>query len=189
MSEVRIVDWDEYHPFVPIHPKPPASLTPAEARESFAQFMETREERVRQFRHLLNMYGIESSSDDATAVERINNWYCQAVRPSGDLPDRMETLWYAVAHDFAVVLGETLIAQAPWLHWKLLTAPKRALDFQQAVVSGFRRDPKWWYEPRGIIADVGLAMTMKLDPSPTGLIPRGFRYALEAALTGPGSAS
>ena len=37
---VRVVDWAEYHPFVPIHGKPARDETPAEARPSFAQFME-----------------------------------------------------------------------------------------------------------------------------------------------------
>ena len=153
-----------YRTYQPLYLIAPRALTLKQARESFAHFMDTRQERLAEFGRLLDVFDVEGGSDDA-AVARIAAWYVEVVQPSDSEPGRMEDVWYWVAHDFGVLIGEMLIRDYPVLKWELVRM-KSHMFRHRPVVCGFPRGPHFELECAWIVSSTGEGGLARGDRDP-----------------------
>ncbi len=61
---------------------------------------------------------------------------------------------YGLATDIALWLGCGIIAEAPQVHWQLLTSHKKSTGYQRAVLTGFSRvdDPHYYVDVAHFVA-------------------------------------
>jgi hypothetical protein len=64
--------------------------------------------------------GFELDGSDAS-VAALDGWFRANVEADPDLPERLRPIWYAVARDIGLWLGDLLIKRHPQLEWRLFT--------------------------------------------------------------------
>jgi len=135
------LNWLDYEPYVPPYRGPLAALGRAQAKESFAHWMEARPERWRQLGHLLEGTGIELGGSDSQ-LQTLNDWFRSSVEAKADDPTRLANRWYAVVNDVSGILGDVLIGRCSGLRWEMfIRGGKSDIAFQKPVITGFTRVP------------------------------------------------
>jgi hypothetical protein len=141
------VHWNDYEPYQPPHSHGPwPELTRKQAREVFEHMMSAKAERIAQLRELLQKNGVLLGEDDES-IQTLNEWFCDNVQPHPDIPGRPQNIWFAVATDIALFLGDVVIGRWPHLHWELFIWGKKNADYHAPVVMGFRNaaNPRFHY--------------------------------------------
>lgn len=162
-----IVDFGGYEPYRPLLAIPPAQMERRDARAQYDDVMARRPERREQLGGLVSRHGLVlDGSDDALAA--LSEWYVRSVTVSEDGSGRMEPVWYAVAFDFALFVGDTMIERLPGLSWRLLTGGKRELGYQRHVIMGFHTPNKRYnIDLQWVIAVFGVRAAQGLDYADT----------------------
>lgn len=136
-----IVDFGGYEPYRPLLAIPPAQMERRDARAQYDDVMARRPERREQLGGLVSRHGLVlDGSDDALAA--LSEWYVRSVTVSDEGDGRMEPVWYAVAFDFALFVGDTMIERVPGLSWQFFTWIKREVAYQRHVIMGFHTPNK-----------------------------------------------
>ncbi len=137
------VDWGEYVPYVPAVAGRPNELSRADARRVFDHCMETKPARLEVLAELLRRNGVEPGTTD-TGIQALNDWFVANIKPDPDHPGFLHPLWYSVAHDVALFLGDVLIERHPTLRWEFFTWGKKSVAYQWHVIMGYSTvDPKF----------------------------------------------
>lgn len=152
------VDWDGYVAYQPIVSQPLSGVSRAEAKAEYARQMATKADRIAALRRLLAQNGIDLDDSEAS-VRALHDWYRDNVE-AGTEPGRLRSIWYAVAYDIGMYLGERMIERSPGLHWSLDTSHKRALHYQRPVITGFSgvANPRYNIDPGMIVVIEGQAI-------------------------------
>ncbi|MFE1647067.1 hypothetical protein ACFM35_15930 [Microbacterium sp. P01] len=134
------VHWLGYVSFEMPHFVPFMELDRAQARETYQQVMESRQERRRMLRSLLTHNGFATDPENAL-VESLDTFLCTYATRDSENPAEMEALWYAVAFDVALTMGDIIVARDPTLKWALRTTGKSTFDYHTPVIVGFQNSP------------------------------------------------
>lgn len=132
------VSWGEYvavvSPLVWIErPETIWALPRARARELFRDFVIARAARRQQFEALLSRNGLRLSTSNA-GLRDLTEWFAGMLEPDTQRPGDMKPIWYTVASDIRVVLGDELISRCSGLRWELDVT--KTMDYQQPVIAG-----------------------------------------------------
>ncbi|MCL2780137.1 MAG: hypothetical protein FWD74_01360 [Actinomycetia bacterium] len=176
------VDWSGYEPYPDVG-LDLNELPRVEARQVYKRCMATKEERIEGLRALVRTGGVELDSSDR-AVQALNDWFLADVRADPDRPGRMLPIWYSVAHDIGLFLGEVMIARHPGLRWEFFTWGKKSIDYQKHVIMGFgTENPKHHTsaDPCGAVTGYGHQIIIRRGSVPTyGVVTvRGVRLDLD----------
>lgn len=128
--------WNDYTPFDPGVRGPLEDLPRPSARRVYDRLMAAKTNRIEALRSLTAANGLDlGESDDS--VNSLNEWFVQNVEPGGD-PTRLAPLWYSVAQDIGLFLGDLIIRRIGRpVHWALFDGPRRSIAFQRPVLMGF----------------------------------------------------
>ncbi|GAA2445430.1 hypothetical protein [Agromyces soli] len=121
----------------------PRELSRAEARRAYNAFLESRAARVQMLGELVGRDGVTLGGSDAE-VQALNDWFLSNLEPDLERSGEPMVVWYSIAHDIGIHLGEVMIARHPNLRWEFFTWGKKSRHFQRPVIMGFRtEDPKY----------------------------------------------
>jgi Family of unknown function (DUF6278) len=130
------VDWDDYMPYDPGIDRPLHELPRTKARAVYEQMMATKGERIETLKQLLAANGIELDDSDES-VQALNDWFRRELEPSPNDPGEPRPLWFGVAHDIGMYLGDLIIERAPGLEWRFFDKDKKEMSYQHPVLMGF----------------------------------------------------
>jgi len=151
------VNWGEYWPYIPLHAGVSSDLPRTLARAEYRHLMAARAERRTALTELLALNGVVLSDDDE-AVAALDAWFVDNVELSDAEAERLRSIWYAVAVDMGLFMGDLAIQQSPGLHWEFYTWGKRNLHYQRPVIMGFSQSeiPRDSTDLISVIARYGL---------------------------------
>lgn len=156
-----MVDWGVYEVYVQASDRrvPYGELTRGEARANFDALMASKDERIEQLRRLVATDGVDLDGWPE-GVQRLNDWYVANVQPHPTEVERLEHLWYSVATDIAVLLGESLVRRSGGrLRWELYVWGKRNVSYHRPVVMGFDApNPRYNADYIGVVTQEGTAV-------------------------------
>lgn len=134
------VEWGDYEATQPVVDRPLHEVSRAEAEAAFEHLMEIKEARKQTIRDLLLRNGVHFEETEE-GLEAVGRWLTDNVesRPGGR--GDMSDIWYVVAQDLGLLIGDMLIDRAPddSLRWALFTNGKSDLAYQRPVIMGFRQ--------------------------------------------------
>lgn len=150
------VDWNGYEPYVPPVVGPRRELSRRQAEDAYEHLMAAKRERIEMLQMLLRDNGIELKDDD-TQIELLSEWFRANVERSGNDPDRLRNIWYAVVNDVALFLGDVIIHRFPGVQWQLFVSGKRDVAYQRHVLVGFTSapNPKYYVDIDRLVATYG----------------------------------
>lgn len=150
------IQWDAYEPYDPGVRGPLNELPRREAKAAFQRVVAARPARAEALRRLLRANGVTLGRSDVD-VQALNDWFREHVERDRDNPERLRPLWYAVAHDIGLYLGDLLIERSPGLSWEFFTWGAKDLAYQRPVIMGFRGVPNRRYnvDPAWLVASYG----------------------------------
>ena len=131
----RVTQWSGYKPYPGVW-GPLNELDRQTARAAFDRLMAAKQSRITALRQLMSANGIQLEDTDI-ALQRMEDWFREAVEQDTDKPGRRSPIWYSVVNDLALYLGEVLIARAPNLHWTFFLAGERNVAYQRHVIMDF----------------------------------------------------
>jgi hypothetical protein len=139
------VDWGGYEAFDPGFAGAPLHEVDRDAAEMhFFGLMEEKQERKRQLAELARHSGGFELDGSDESVEALDRWFRANVEADPDRPERLRPMWYAVAQDIGLWLGDLLIERHPHLEWRLFVWGKTDVSYQRPVVIGFKvPNPKY----------------------------------------------
>jgi hypothetical protein len=130
------VDWNGYKPFDPGVDGPLNKMSRKEARHAYDRLMAAKSDRVEALRDLLAANGLRLSESNED-VRALNTWFRDNVDADTNGRWIMNPLWYAVANDIALFLGDLLLKRQPTLRWDFFVWGKRDTAYQRHVIMGF----------------------------------------------------
>ncbi len=134
------MQWPEYMPYQPVVGGLPHELDRASAQKRFDDIMVHKAERVAQLGKVVEANGFRLGSDD-DSLDALDDFFRTNVEPSASDPSRMMNIWYAMAFDIALHLGDVIIERAPSLRWDFFrwgpTGPGRDMSYHQPVIMGY----------------------------------------------------
>jgi hypothetical protein len=149
------VQWGAYDLYDPRVAAPLHTLPRREARLAYNTLMREKPERIDMLHRLLAANGIAFDETDA-GIQALNDWFAANIEPSEDTPGRPAPVWFSVISDIALFLGEVIGIRSPGVHWEFCTSGgKHFVYYQQAVLVGFSRYPRWQLGVESIIAGYG----------------------------------
>lgn len=135
------------------HIAPPHELSTAHARANFKHYMAVKDQRWRVIQNLLEDQALTPAMPNSK-VQELDNWYQNAVKimPESQYTEivqgvdcssyRMEPIWYYIAEDLGLMLGDVSIHRFPHLKWVLCDfGGKNYSNRHRTVVAGHRRAP------------------------------------------------
>jgi hypothetical protein len=143
----------DYQVFDPGVYGPLGELPRAEAKAAYHRLMAAREARIEMVRALISHNGVDVDSS-YEGLQRANDWFRREV--TGHPPTcRLDSVWYSVVNDLALLIGEAIIERCPHLTWTFMDrGPRKSPNFQRHVIVGFRTVSSKTYN---LDVDLGLA--------------------------------
>ena len=112
------VDWGSYEPYVPPVAKPHREMSRQEATLSFDDVMANKQRRIEALERLAKRNGVPLG-DNAEAMDAFGRWFYANVEPDAGRPGRAGAIWYGVAFDAGLSLGDLIIRLNPLREWSL----------------------------------------------------------------------
>jgi hypothetical protein len=165
------VNWGDCLPYVPLHAGVSSDLPRALARAEYRHLMAARPERRTALTELLALNGVVLSDDDE-GVAALDAWFVDNVELSDTEAERLRSIWYAMAVDMGLFMGDLAIRQSPGLHWEFFTWGKRNVLYQRAVIMGFSQIefPRYGADLIAVIAGYGLRVASGSREGPGRLV-------------------
>lgn len=142
----------------------PEELPRKVARQKFHSWMAERDERLEQLSKLMSINGIHLDTS-VRKIQLLNDWYVHNVElkfPRARTDKWvLESVWYSVANDIVVFLGEAIFERQPELGWYFFTPRStRASGYQNHVISGYVNvdgvvDRSFYYNIADVVVSVG----------------------------------
>ncbi len=135
--------WGAYEGLEASQIRDPRMLSRGEARALFNSVMATKAVRVAGLLDLLGSNGVAADTTD-DGIQAINDWFYQNVEGDPEAPGQMTPLWYSVANDLGLFLGDVMIERHANLRWEFFTWGKSSIVYQKHVIMGFgKEDPRF----------------------------------------------
>jgi hypothetical protein len=183
-----MMEWGAYRAYVPKVQGELRHVSRRDAMEEFEHAMASKESRIAALGALLaeNEIRIGESNED---LDVIDTWFgkCVEGNPKSGPPMRLRNVWYAVAYDIGLFLGDLVIKRSPGLEWRAYLPKsktmKASLSFQNPVVQGFKRvsSPEYFIDPFIMVGSYGGALVNGLADSPDGTLRRIVVAATDVA--------
>jgi len=127
--------------------RPISEATPEQARAEFAHVMANLDSRLAILASLVGGEGLRLDLS-LSSVDGLEAWYVNNVEPHDPPNGRLASIWYGIAFDIGLYLGEVLIRAAPVLRWQVCADPVSD-SFQRHVVGGINDDfgEPWYFDP------------------------------------------
>ena len=144
-----------YEPYRPLVDQLYRLLPREEAVGEFERRLRHNDQRIAELAKVLAPLGIRLDFSTISLVV-VEEWYLSEVTADGSRPDRLLNLWYEIASDLGVYVGETLIRQADRYRWSLCVDPDSRY-YQRTVVSCVvdAAGNLWEWDPGQTVADLG----------------------------------
>ncbi len=121
--------------------------------------MATKEARKQAIRDLLAQNGVHFE-ETREGLEAVGRWLAGNVEPRPGGRGDMSDIWYGVAQDLGLLIGDMLINCAPddSLRWELFTNGKGDMAYQRPVIMGFREaaNSRYNVDPILMVANLGI---------------------------------
>lgn len=133
------------------------------ASREYEHLMAQKSYRIDQLRKLLAANDIELT-ETLDGVRALEQWYVANVEPDPTGRFVMASIWYSVANDIALFLGDLLIQMRPHLRWDLYTWDKKNISYQRPVVMGFKvPNPRYNVDFNRVVALYGRSIVENDD--------------------------
>jgi len=138
------IDWGNYNPYIPLYSGLLGSMPRRQAKEEFDHLMTAREGRSRELSAFLATQDVVLTTDDE-GIETLDSWFVENVELSSDNRERLQNVWYAIAVDIGLFMGDLIISQCSHLRWEFFIWGKRNVSYQRPVIMGFQevKHPKY----------------------------------------------
>jgi hypothetical protein len=175
------VDWGTYVPFDPGISAPLHEVPRGDARAAFERLMRLKDERKQDILALLLRNGVRFDGS-GESIDDVEQWFRRNVEPHQTDAGRLGNIWYAVATDLGVLLGDHIRRRAPNLVWRFYDKGSKDISYQRPVIMGFTkvRNPKYNLDPAILIAQYGQRVTAG-DRVEEGEFRRWVEHAIATA--------
>ncbi|HVS14367.1 MAG TPA: hypothetical protein VMV46_10600 [Thermoanaerobaculia bacterium] len=130
------MNWNDYEVFDPGVDRPLNELPRAVATMAYLELMAVKNHRVDQLRRLAAANGIDIDAE--SGLRDLNRWFDKSVSPSASNPQRLESRWYSVVNDIALLLGDQIVERSgQTLRWQLCKGERKNVSYQRPVIVGF----------------------------------------------------
>jgi hypothetical protein len=126
-----------------------------DARRECSRVIASVDERIAELARVASPHGIAL---DLTllSLTSLEAWFLESVQADPDRPERLDAVWYAVAHDVGLYVGETMVRAAPVYRWGLAEDPESQY-FHRCVITGVpdTGGRMWEWDPGQTVGDLG----------------------------------
>jgi len=157
------VDWDSYDIWNPGVDRPLHELSRAEAKAAYDRLMAAKPERFENLRRLLAANGLQLETSDQ-GIQALNDWFLRELERDPRDPLEPRPIWFSVASDIGLLLGDTMIERFPGLEWRFFDKGKKDVAYQRHVIMGFDTpNPNYNIDPTMRVAEYAREVAEGVD--------------------------